>query len=129
MANLEERITQIACGKRHSAAITENGQLYTWGSNEYGQLGRQAARGIKLQLKKHGSTTQSTLGSQIVTSAKSSPSMNPIQTTYNFSRQHKIPLSTDNQAMHRFEFPISNGTSGDSADDFDSHFRVSLAPF
>jgi hypothetical protein len=49
--------------------------------------------------------------------------MNPIQTTYHFSRQHKIPLSTDNQAMHRFEFPLSKGNSGDSADDFDSNFQ------
>jgi hypothetical protein len=31
--------------------------------------------------------------------------------------------------MHRFEFPISKGTSGDSAEDFDSNFRVSWALF
>lgn len=41
IANLaEENIMQISCGKRHSSALTTHGTLYTWGSNEYGQLGR-----------------------------------------------------------------------------------------
>ena len=52
-----------------------------------------------------------------VTSAKTSPSMNLIQTQ--FYSQHKIPLSTDNQqaTQHKFEFP--QATSGNSEDDFD----------
>ena len=55
-------------------------------------------------------------------SAKSSPSMNLIQTTYQFYNQHKIPLSTDNQqALHKFEFPLSKGNSGNSEDDFDTN--------
>ena len=29
----------IACGSRHSAAVTDSGLLYTWGWNGYGQLG------------------------------------------------------------------------------------------
>ena len=40
VANLEEKIVAISGGKRHSAALTGEGKLYTWGSNEYGQLGR-----------------------------------------------------------------------------------------
>mmetsp|Transcript_12459 Transcript_12459/g.33630 ORF Transcript_12459/g.33630 Transcript_12459/m.33630 type:complete len:591 (-) Transcript_12459:169-1941(-) len=32
-------IAAIACGDRHSFAITEEGQLFGWGSNEYNQLG------------------------------------------------------------------------------------------
>ncbi|RLN55441.1 hypothetical protein BBJ28_00017726 [Nothophytophthora sp. Chile5] len=32
--------TQVACGKRHSVAITDNGDVYTWGRNFEGQLGR-----------------------------------------------------------------------------------------
>lgn len=31
--------TSIACGSSHSMALTSEGQLYTWGYNEYGQLG------------------------------------------------------------------------------------------
>ena len=29
----------IACGSAHSACITSNGELYTWGLGEYGRLG------------------------------------------------------------------------------------------
>lgn len=34
-----KRIRDIACGSSHSAAITSNGELYTWGLGEYGRLG------------------------------------------------------------------------------------------
>mmetsp|Transcript_21239 Transcript_21239/g.27128 ORF Transcript_21239/g.27128 Transcript_21239/m.27128 type:complete len:558 (+) Transcript_21239:73-1746(+) len=34
-----QKITQIACGGFHTAAITEDGKLYTWGGGEHGQLG------------------------------------------------------------------------------------------
>ncbi|KAL1138806.1 hypothetical protein AAG570_008868, partial [Ranatra chinensis] len=34
-----KRIRDIACGSAHSAAITSNGELYTWGLGEYGRLG------------------------------------------------------------------------------------------
>lgn len=32
-------IIQIACGLRHALALTNNGELYAWGSNSEGQLG------------------------------------------------------------------------------------------
>lgn len=32
-------VTKIECGTFHSMALTKSGHLYTWGSNEYGQLG------------------------------------------------------------------------------------------
>ncbi|OQR92840.1 regulator of chromosome condensation (RCC1) [Thraustotheca clavata] len=34
-----EKVVQISCGAFHSAAITESGQLYTWGKEDYGMLG------------------------------------------------------------------------------------------
>ncbi|KAK9875133.1 hypothetical protein WA026_005926 [Henosepilachna vigintioctopunctata] len=34
-----KKIREIACGSSHSAAITSNGELYTWGLGEYGRLG------------------------------------------------------------------------------------------
>lgn len=30
------RITQIACGGLHTAIVTQNGDLFTWGSSEGG---------------------------------------------------------------------------------------------
>jgi E3 ubiquitin-protein ligase HERC4 len=32
-------VVQIACGQKHSLALTNNGELYSWGSNSNGQLG------------------------------------------------------------------------------------------
>ncbi|XP_050536005.1 probable E3 ubiquitin-protein ligase HERC4 isoform X1 [Daktulosphaira vitifoliae] len=32
-------IVQISCGYRHCLALTNHGELYSWGSNEFGQLG------------------------------------------------------------------------------------------
>jgi len=52
VSNLNSKIIQIGCGKRHTAALSEEGSLFTWGSNEYGQLGRQANTSVKLYLKK-----------------------------------------------------------------------------
>lgn len=34
-------IKQVACGASHSVALTEWGQLYSWGSNQHGQLGQE----------------------------------------------------------------------------------------
>lgn len=32
-------LVQISCGYKHCMALTNHGELYTWGSNEFGQLG------------------------------------------------------------------------------------------
>lgn len=32
-------VVQIACGMKHALALTNNGELYSWGSNTEGQLG------------------------------------------------------------------------------------------
>ena len=32
-------VNQVSCGEAHSAAISGNGVLFTWGRGEYGQLG------------------------------------------------------------------------------------------
>lgn len=33
------RVVRLACGDRHSFAVTADGRVYAWGSNEFGQLG------------------------------------------------------------------------------------------
>ena len=35
----KRRTIQIACGIDHSAAVTDNGSVWTWGDNRFGQLG------------------------------------------------------------------------------------------
>jgi alpha-tubulin suppressor-like RCC1 family protein len=41
-------ISQIAAGDEHSLALTSTGQLYAFGSNEFGQLGNPANSGTEL---------------------------------------------------------------------------------
>ena len=33
----------VSCGRQNTAAITQRGQLYTWGANSNGQLGYKIA--------------------------------------------------------------------------------------
>jgi len=32
-------VVKLACGSRHSLAVASNGHAYSWGNNDYGQLG------------------------------------------------------------------------------------------
>lgn len=34
----DTKIVKVACGGRHSAAVTDSGVLFTWGSNEDGGM-------------------------------------------------------------------------------------------
>lgn len=42
----ETNFISIACGERHSAAVSETGGVYTWGWNKYGQLGRSTSEDV-----------------------------------------------------------------------------------
>jgi len=33
------KVTRVACGSYHTLAVTENGEVYSWGFNNYGQIG------------------------------------------------------------------------------------------
>jgi len=35
----EKKITDICCGENHTMAVTENGEVYSWGNGQFGQLG------------------------------------------------------------------------------------------
>ncbi len=35
----DKNVVRVAAGGSHSAAVTESGQLYTWGKGSYGRLG------------------------------------------------------------------------------------------
>jgi alpha-tubulin suppressor-like RCC1 family protein len=37
---MKKGICKIACGGLHNAAVTVDGELYTWGANDEGALGR-----------------------------------------------------------------------------------------
>lgn len=35
-----EKIVNIACGNHHSVAVSDKGDIFTWGRNSHGQLGK-----------------------------------------------------------------------------------------
>ena len=47
-------VTQITCGSYHTAAVTNNGELYTWGGGMYGKLGHGSESGCSTPQKVEG---------------------------------------------------------------------------
>ena len=45
-------VTSVVCGYAHTLAVTDEGSLYAWGANSYGQLGtgQESSRNLKDQL-------------------------------------------------------------------------------
>ena len=37
----DKKVCFVACGGLHNAVVTEGGQVYTWGCNDDGSLGRE----------------------------------------------------------------------------------------
>jgi alpha-tubulin suppressor-like RCC1 family protein len=57
-------IVAIACGSDHVLALNSNGQLYAWGSNQYGQCGTgSTAASLNLPTLVNGATTDSPISS------------------------------------------------------------------
>ncbi len=46
LAAVPVSIVSVACGQGHAAALTVSGELFTWGANEFGQLGRGVPQGV-----------------------------------------------------------------------------------
>lgn len=46
-AGINSRWLDIACGREHTAAVASDGSLFTWGANEFGQLGDGTEKGRK----------------------------------------------------------------------------------
>ena len=42
-SSLDVAFAAVAAGRYHSAALSKDGRILTWGLNDYGQLGRGAA--------------------------------------------------------------------------------------
>lgn len=58
-------VKYVAAGSRHSAAVTENGELYTWGEGEHGRLGHGDSGSLKVPtlVRSIGCVSQVALGS------------------------------------------------------------------
>ncbi|XP_077468391.1 RCC1 and BTB domain-containing protein 2 isoform X1 [Stigmatopora argus] len=42
------KVVQVACGYAHTLALTDDGYIYTWGANSYGQLGTGSKNNFSL---------------------------------------------------------------------------------
>lgn len=42
--SLVERVTNVSCGENHTLIITSDGEVYSCGNNDYGQLGHRQPR-------------------------------------------------------------------------------------
>ncbi|CAD7698079.1 unnamed protein product [Ostreobium quekettii] len=40
----DRRVVQVAAGRYHSVALTDDGDVFTWGLNDWGQLGREGVK-------------------------------------------------------------------------------------
>ncbi len=45
-----DKIVEISAGKIHSMAVSEQGRVFTWGNNEYGELGNDATKESNLPI-------------------------------------------------------------------------------
>ncbi|XP_048327439.1 ultraviolet-B receptor UVR8 isoform X2 [Ziziphus jujuba] len=50
-AGANSRWLDIACGREHTAAVASDGSLFTWGANDFGQLGDGTEEGRKYPTK------------------------------------------------------------------------------
>lgn len=45
------KVKQVSCGFEHTVCVMENGDLFSWGDNKYGQLGHGDQDGYPLPKK------------------------------------------------------------------------------
>jgi E3 ubiquitin-protein ligase HERC2 len=57
-----QRVMQVSCGCSHTACITEDGSLYTWGSGGSGKLGHGSLATVAVPHHVYGSGDQITVG-------------------------------------------------------------------
>ncbi|MFA7689446.1 MAG: hypothetical protein WCX96_05105, partial [Bacilli bacterium] len=50
-SSFDSPITKISAGRDHFIALTENGEIYTWGGNSYGQIGNNTTNNQLIPLK------------------------------------------------------------------------------
>ena len=46
LSKFNERIIQIKCGFKHSVALSQNGKIFVWGNNSFGQLGNKNLKNL-----------------------------------------------------------------------------------
>jgi len=56
------RVNNVSCGLYHSMAVTDDGELYSWGLGAYGQLGHSDAKDCIIPTKVEAMEGQAVLG-------------------------------------------------------------------
>ncbi|KAL1117573.1 hypothetical protein AAG570_003888 [Ranatra chinensis] len=92
-------VVQVACGYNHCLALTNKGELYTWGSNENGQLGL----GLKDKSVREPSLVSSLIGlpiSLIACGASHSFAVSRSGAVYGWGRNRFGQLGLNSQTDH-----------------------------
>ncbi|KAL4499947.1 hypothetical protein ABPG72_015296 [Tetrahymena utriculariae] len=97
----DKSIKQIACGSKHSLVLLQDGTVYSWGSNQYGQLGFDQDNNTQ-------NTITSTQNMELISQNSSqifNQQLNQNNTTSQFQQQQFNQLNSNNmdfQAVNQF---------------------------
>ncbi|KAL4472586.1 hypothetical protein ABPG74_018535 [Tetrahymena malaccensis] len=94
----DKSIKQIACGSKHSLVLLQDGTVYSWGSNQYGQLGFDQDNNTQ-------NTIASTQNMELISQNSSqifNQQLNQNNTTSQFQQQQFNQNNMDFQAANQF---------------------------
>lgn len=112
VASFSSPIVKIACGKSHSLALLQNGQLWGCGSNEFGQLGHKVGE----KKKSSASTQQFTNWVQILFPSSLSTSSAVHITDVSAGERHSVCCDSQGRAWvfgHPEYGQLGLGTTGE----------------
>lgn len=98
----DKKITQISAGKKHSAALTNDGYIYLWGSNEYCQLGMSSTTAVSSTKKVAGPLSVEAAFSDFPTNPK------PFISQNNSPKENHLSQKLLEAEIKNYTFNLSN---------------------
>jgi alpha-tubulin suppressor-like RCC1 family protein len=125
-----ENVIAISCGSDHSLALTENGQVFSWGSNQFGQLGIEDMGESKkpILVKVDSNNNQSKPIMRIACGSHHSLLLSKSGDIYSFGRNDCFQLGLNNKLDRYSAVRIDNSNKFiDIASHFESKLSVALS--
>jgi alpha-tubulin suppressor-like RCC1 family protein len=125
-----ENVIAIACGSDHSLALTENRQVFSWGSNQFGQLGieNMSESNRPILVKVDSNNNQSKPIMKIACGSHHSLLLSRSGDIYSFGRNDCFQLGLKNKLDQYSAVRIDNSNKFiDIASHFESKLSVALS--